>query len=105
MFSPFDSDRRAVHPTLRRRVAIRVSVVGHVEWVDFVPLECLPHAGEVAHATGAFTRAAGGGGVAAAVLTGLADEVDFFCALGRDSDGTAAAAQLRERGVSVQAAL
>src|SRR5947209_20114204 len=101
MFSPFDSDRRAVHPTLRRRVTIRVSVVGHVEWVDFVPLECLPHAGEVAHAIGAFTRAAGGGGVAAAVLARLAHAGGFFFAPGRDAHGDAAAAPLRARGGGV----
>ena len=82
----------------------RVAVVGHVEWVDFVPLQRFPQPGEVVHANGAFARAAGGGGVVAVVLAELDAEVDFFCALGRDGTGRAAAAQLAERGVQVHAA-
>ena len=39
----------------------RVAVVGHVEWVDFVPVERFPKPGEIIHASGAFARAAGGG--------------------------------------------
>ncbi|MFL5822206.1 MAG: PfkB family carbohydrate kinase [Solirubrobacteraceae bacterium] len=83
---------------------MRVAVVGHVEWVDFVEVPRLPRGGEILSATGAFTRAAGGGGVAAVVLAGLGVEVDFFCALGEDADGHAAADQLTERGVRVHAA-
>lgn len=82
----------------------RVGVVGHVEWVDFVPVERFPLPGEVVHAQGSFTRAAGGGGVVAVVLAELGAEVDFFCALGRDAHGQAAAEQLAERGVRVHAA-
>jgi ribokinase len=82
----------------------RVAVVGHVEWVEFVPVQRFPQPGEVVHAEGAFARAAGGGGVVAVVLAELGAEVDFFCALGRDGDGQAAAAQLAERGVRVHAA-
>jgi ribokinase len=83
---------------------IRVGVVGHVEWVEFVPVERFPGPGDVVHADGAFARAAGGGGVVAAVLADLGAEVDFFCALGRDRLGQAAAAQLAERGVRVHVA-
>jgi ribokinase len=83
---------------------VRVAVVGHVEWVDFVEIDRLPREGEVLHARDAFTRAAGGGGVAAVVLAELGAEVDFFCALGQDADGQAAAQQLTERGVRVHAA-
>jgi ribokinase len=86
------------------RTVVRVAVVGHVEWVDFVELERLPAEGEILHAVSASARAAGGGGVAAAVLAELRAEVDFFCALGDDSDGHAAADQLAGRGVRVQAA-
>jgi ribokinase len=81
-----------------------VAVVGHIEWVEFVTLERLPHAGEVAHSTGSFTRAAGGGGVVAVVLAELGAQVDFFTALGRDADGKAAAAQLADRGVTAHIA-
>jgi ribokinase len=77
----------------------RVAVVGHVEWVDFVPVVRLPAAGDVIHARGAFSRAAGGGGVAAGVLAQLGTEVDFFFALGRDGYGRAAAEQIARRGI------
>jgi ribokinase len=81
----------------------RLAVVGHVEWVDFLPIERLPQQGEVIHADGAFARAAGGGGVVAVVLAELGADVDFFCALGDDALGRAASEQLTERGVSVHA--
>jgi ribokinase len=82
----------------------RVAVVGHVEWVDFVPIDRFPAPGEVVHAPGSFARAGGGGGVAAAVLAELAAGVDFFCALGRDPHGRAAAEELERRGVRVHVA-
>lgn len=82
----------------------RVAVVGHIEWVDFLPVGRLPHAGEITHAEGAFARAAGGGGVVAGVLAELGATVDLFCALGRDEAGRAAVAQLEERHVRVHAA-
>src|SRR5437588_11671801 len=82
----------------------RLAVVGHVEWVDFVPIERLPEPGEVVHAEGAFSRAAGGGGVVAVVLAELGAEVDFFCALGEDDHGRRAVEQLTERGVTVHTA-
>jgi ribokinase len=81
-----------------------VAVVGHVEWVDFVPVARFPVPGEVVHTTGAFAHAAGGGVVVAAALAELGAEVDFFCALGDDDRGRAAAQQLEERGVRVHAA-
>jgi ribokinase len=82
----------------------QVAVVGHVEWVDFIAVERFPIQGEVVHAEVGFTRAAGGGGVVAAVLTELGAEVDFFCALGRDPHGRAAATELAQRGMRVHAA-
>jgi len=83
----------------------RTAVVGHLEWVDFIPIARMPREGEVLHAEGpAFTRAAGGGGVASVVLAELGGHVDFFCALGDDPHGHAAAEQLAERGVTVHAA-
>ena len=82
----------------------RVGVVGHIEWVDFLPVPHFPRRGEVIHAEGGFLRAGGGGGVAAVVLTQLGAEVDFFCALGADMAGRAALTQLEERGVRVHVA-
>jgi ribokinase len=82
----------------------RVGVVGHVEWVDFLPLPRFPRQGEVISANGGFLRAGGGGGVAAAVLAEAGAEVDFFTALGDDVAGHAAVAQLEERGVRLHVA-
>jgi ribokinase len=58
----------------------------------------------VIHAGAAFTRAAGGGGVVAAVLAELGAEVDFYTALGDDRYGRAAADQLSARGVRMHVA-
>jgi ribokinase len=77
----------------------RVAVIGHVEWVDFIPVDRFPVPGQVVHAEGAFSRAGGGGGVVSTVLAELDAEIDFFCALGRDAHGEAAVDQLTERGV------
>src|SRR5437763_5554265 len=83
----------------------RIAVVGHVEWVDFIPIERFPRQGEVVHGEGAFSRAAGGGGVAAVALAEfLGAEVDFYTALGDDALGRAAAEELAGRGVAVHAA-
>jgi ribokinase len=82
----------------------RIAVVGHVEWVDFVPVERFPSPGEILHARGAFACAAGGGGVVSVVLAELGADVDFYCALGRDALGEAAEAELARRGVRVHAA-
>ena len=79
----------------------RVGVVGHVEWVDFVSVPHLPVHGEILHADSAFARAGGGGAVAASVLAELGAEVDFYCALGHDTEGQAAVAQLEASGVRV----
>src|SRR5690242_2290885 len=82
----------------------RVAVVGHVEWVDFLPVPRFPRRGEVIHAEGGSLRAGGGGGVAASVLAEMGAQVDFFTALGDDASGRAAQAQLEERGVHMQVA-
>jgi ribokinase len=82
----------------------RIAVVGHVEWVDFVPVEMFPSPGEILHAKGAFARAAGGGGVVAGVLAEMGADVDFYCALGRDALGQAAEAELARRGVRAHVA-
>jgi ribokinase len=82
----------------------RVAVVGHIELVDFISLRRFPGEGQVVHADAASTRAGGGGGIVAAVLAEQGADVDFFCALGRDADGEAAARQLARRGVDLHVA-
>ena len=82
----------------------RVAVVGHVEWVDFIPVEHFPAPGEILHARGAFARAGGGGAVVAVALARLGAEVDFFCALGDDRLGHDADERLRSHGVHTHVA-
>ncbi|MDQ6729766.1 MAG: PfkB family carbohydrate kinase [Actinomycetota bacterium] len=82
----------------------RLAVVGHVEWVQFLRVARFPARGAVTAAETAFAHAGGGAVVAAVVMAELGAEVDFFCALGKDANGEAAAAELTARGVSVQAA-
>lgn len=82
----------------------RVAVVGHVEWVQFIRVQSFPQRGTVTEAVAGFSHAGGGAVVAAVMLAELGAQVDFFCALGRDADGEAAAAELSARGVTVHAA-
>jgi ribokinase len=83
--------------------SVKVAVVGHVEWIEFVPVEHVPRVGEIVHAGDTWEQAGGGGGVAVTQLSKLADEVHFFTALGDDSLGHRAKEELEERGVRVHA--
>lgn len=82
----------------------RVAVIGHVEFVKFVRLASFPAKGAVTRADDSFTRSGGGGVVAAVVLAEHGAEVDFYCALGRDANGEAAATELQARGVTLHVA-
>lgn len=86
------------------RTVTRVSVVGHVEWVDFLRVAHLPAQGEVLPARREFAHAGGGAVVAAAVLAELGAEVDFYGAVGQDADGDASVGELAARGIRVHAA-
>jgi ribokinase len=81
-----------------------VAVVGHVEWVEFVPVEHVPVAGEIVVSTDTWQQPAGGGGVAAVRLAELAGSVTFYTALGDDELGRRAADELRGRGIRVEVA-
>jgi ribokinase len=83
---------------------IKIAVVGHVEWVQFLRVAHLPMRDEVQRAEREAVHAGGGAVVAAAVLAGLGAEVDFFCALGSDANGDATEAELTRRGIRVHAA-
>lgn len=83
---------------------LRVAVVGHVEWAEFVRVERLPRAGEIVRATGHWEGPGGGGAVAAVELARLAGAVLFVTALGDDALGRRAAAELEAAGVRVAAA-
>ena len=82
---------------------MRAAVVGHVEWLEFVPVEHVPEPGEIVHAADSWEQAAGGGSVAAVQLSRLADSVDFFTALGNDDHGLLARAELESLGITVHA--
>jgi ribokinase len=83
---------------------MRVAVVGHVEWVEFLRVPRVPAAGDIVHASDVFSVAAGGGGVASVQLLKLAGSCTFFTALGDDEIGHAAEADLRSRGVELEVA-
>ena len=82
---------------------MRAAVVGHVELIEFVPVEHVPSPGEIVSARDSWIEAAGGGSVAAVQLSKLADSVLFFTALATDELGRGAKAELEARGIEVHA--
>jgi ribokinase len=92
-----------VRPPICEHARMRAAVVGHVEWLEFVPVEEVPRPGEIVHADESWEQAAGGGSVAAVQLSKLADSVDFFTAVGNDEHGELARAELTARGITVHA--
>jgi ribokinase len=81
---------------------MRVAVVGHVEWIDFVAVERVPAPGEIVTARESWGEAAGGGAVAVVQLARLAGGATFFTALGDDDFGRRAEAHLAELGVTLE---
>src|SRR5712671_3504637 len=84
---------------------MRVAVLGHVEWVEFLRVPAVPRAGEIVEGVPLVAAPAGGGGVAAVQLARWAGRCTLFTALGDDELGRRCADQLRERNVDVHAAL
>ena len=83
---------------------MRVAVIGHIEWVNFLEVDAFPGAGDIAHAQRSWEEAAGGGGVAAAEFARLAGACTLYTALGDDAIGAAARAQLSALGIDLRAA-
>lgn len=83
---------------------MRVAVVGHVEWVEFVRGDHEPAAGEIVHATDSFQEPAGGGAVAAVQLARMARRSILLTALGRDDLAKRSIERLAELDVQVDAA-
>src|SRR5918999_2665572 len=82
---------------------VNVAVVGHVEWVEFAPVERVPLPGEIAQAGATWEEAGGGGAVAALQLARLAGSATLYTALGDDELGRRAKAELEARGLNVAA--
>ena len=83
---------------------MRVAVVGHVEWIEFVHGEHVPAAGEIVHATDGFEEPAGGGAVAAVQLARMEGGAELFTALGDDDLAERTRSRLPQLGVTVHAA-
>lgn len=83
---------------------MRVIVVGHVEWVEFVRGDHAPAAGEIVHATSSFQEPAGGGAVAAVQLARMAGSSTLLTALGSDDLEKRSRERLAELDVRVDAA-
>jgi ribokinase len=83
---------------------VRVAVVGHVEWIEFLRVARVPHAGEIAKAREAWEEPGGGGAVAAAELARLAGSCLFLTALGDDERGWRSVEDLERLGIRVEAA-
>jgi ribokinase len=84
---------------------MRVAVVGHVEWVEFVSVDHVPQAGEIIHADRWWEEPGGGGAGAAVQLAKLAGAGSFYTALGDDDLGARARAELEALGARVHATM
>lgn len=80
---------------------MKVAVVGHVEWIEFVRVESVPRPGDIVGAQETWQEPAGGGGVAAAELARLAGGASLFCLLGGDELGVQARVRLEAAGIRV----
>ena len=82
---------------------MKLAVVGHLEWVEFVDVVRVPGPGEIVHGRPHMAVAGGGGAVAAVALARWGAESLFFTSLGGDELGGRAGAELRTRGVTLHA--
>ena len=80
---------------------MKLAVVGHVEWIEFLRVESIPRPGEIVGAQETWEEPAGGGGVAAVELVRLAGDASLFCVLGGDELGRRARRGLEAEGVRV----
>jgi ribokinase len=80
---------------------MKIAVVGHVEWVEFVEVDRVPAPGQIAHGRDSWAEPAGGGAVVAAQLVKLAGACDFFTALGVDDLGRRSVERLEELGIAL----
>jgi ribokinase len=85
---------------------VRLAVVGHVEWADFLVARRLPAAGEIMHVQDAHEGPGGGGAMAAYALKSLTGACAFYCAVGGDWRATRTVELLRDAaGLDLHAAV
>jgi ribokinase len=84
---------------------VKVAVVGHVEWVEFLRVDRVPEPGSIVTAKEVWAEPAGGGAVAAVRLAHLAGNALFVTAVGDDELGHRSLRELRALGVRVEAAV
>ena len=84
---------------------LKLAVIGHQEWVNFLKVDTLPKPGMISRAERTLEEPAGAGAVVAAQLARLTKTiVPFYTALGRDEIGQRSVARLRELGVECHVA-
>lgn len=84
---------------------MRVAVVGHTEWVEFLRVPRVPEPGSIAFVEDTFCEPAGGGAVAAVQLARLGDETLFVTSVGDDEIGRRSVERLEGLGLRVAAAV
>ena len=84
---------------------MRCAVVGHVEWIDFVPVERVPTAGEIVTTVESRGGPGGGGAVAAGEFRRLGADTTFFVAVGHDDLGRRTTAELQTWGLRLELAV
>ncbi len=82
---------------------MRVGVVGHVEWIEFLRVPHVPTPGDIVQSTERWEEPGGGGAVAVGVLAGLAGQATLFAVLGDDEFGHRAKEELEALGITVEA--
>lgn len=80
---------------------MKLAVVGHVEWIEFVRVDHVPEAGEIVTALETWEDPGGGGAVAAVQLANLEGSALLFTSIGSDEHGSRSREQLAARGVTV----
>src|SRR5215472_2180317 len=81
---------------------MKLAVVGHVEWVEFIEVDHVPAPGQIAHGTDAWSEPAGGGAVVAAQVLKLNGSCTFHTALGQDELGRQSAERLADLGLDLE---
>jgi len=84
---------------------LKFSVIGHIEWMNFIEVDQLPKAGLISHSKRHQEYPAGGGSVIAKRLQELSNiEVHFFTALGHDFYGNQCLNILENMGIKLHVA-